>query len=418
MRRKFLLTMLFVLTAAPAVGADLVVAGRGGNDKAIFHALLTDILHDELNDLGVNVEYLPVEANYNQFILNSLSSGTAPDIFYIEASMIEVVANSGRLHVYPEAMVSAADLVPILRESFTVNGATYALPKDFNSYALLYNKDIFDDANVDYPNADDDFDDFRSKLERIVAALSQEGVTGLCMNAGYSTGFAPFVLGTGWQPIDDQGRTQLDKRFRRGFQFFVDLLRDDLATMSIDLGHTWSGGCFGAERTAVAIEGNWVSRYLRDKAPNLLFGAVAPPSDPVSGESGNLIFSVGWGISQDTAEPRVAEQVVRLLTSSKAQQWILESGLALPSSESVLQNLVADAEASDSDTLLSRAIYDGAKLTYATAFSFGPYGDSWMDPINEALGSVLVGGMAVDEAIDKAQRRYDDLYSTRWEPQK
>jgi len=38
-----------------------------------------------------------------------------------------------------------------LIQAFTLNGKVYGIPKDFNTLAIEYNKDIFDEAKVPYP---------------------------------------------------------------------------------------------------------------------------------------------------------------------------------------------------------------------------------------------------------------------------
>ncbi|GAL16329.1 extracellular solute-binding protein family 1 [Vibrio astriarenae] len=96
--------------------------------------------------------------------------------------------------------------------------------------------------------------------------------------------------------------------------------------MATDLGQGWGGGCFGTEETAVALEGNWISGYLRDKAPNLPYGTTLMPKDPVSGERGNLIFTVSWGIKLTA---KILKQHKKRSKSSPAARrrsgyWILD----------------------------------------------------------------------------------------------
>ncbi len=76
--------LVAVLAFVPAIGnssESLRIAGWGGTDTEIIHELLTKVIADELAVAGVDVQYQPVESNYSQFIVNSLSSGTAPDVF-------------------------------------------------------------------------------------------------------------------------------------------------------------------------------------------------------------------------------------------------------------------------------------------------------------------------------------------------
>ncbi|NIB42381.1 extracellular solute-binding protein [Pseudomaricurvus alkylphenolicus] len=402
------LTLLMVCTVTAAAAQKLTLAGWGGTDKAIIHGLLSEVLREDLRALNVEVEYLPIESNFGQYLMNSLSSGTAPDIFYVDVNSVDVLAGSGKLQPQSAAELQAT-MLPVLVESFEVQKTSFALPKDFNAYAVVYNRDVFVDAGVDIPHAQDTWSTLKEKLRQVVVALGDEGVYGACLKAGYTGGFSPLLLSTGWEPIGADGRTRLDDRFEQAFRFYISLFHDNIAILASELGHSWSGGCFGTERTAIAIEGNWLAGYLRDKAPNLLYGAVPTPLNAATGSAGNLLLSVGWGLNRDSKNMRLAQSVLELLTSEKAQRWILASGLALPSRRSMAQ-AVESATGRDAEAQLANAIYAGVNRGYVRPYSFGAYGDAWTDPINEALSAVLVGGVEVDAALKVAQQRFDDMY--------
>ena len=48
-----------------------------------------------------------------------------------------------------------ADAYPeSLRRIYTFDGKVYGIPRDFDTIALFYNKDLFDAAGVEYPTGD------------------------------------------------------------------------------------------------------------------------------------------------------------------------------------------------------------------------------------------------------------------------
>ncbi len=55
--------------------------------------------------------------------------------------------------------------------TFTLRGNVYGLPKDFNTLAVQFNRDLFDEAKVPYPNQTDTWDTFKDKLKRVQTAL-------------------------------------------------------------------------------------------------------------------------------------------------------------------------------------------------------------------------------------------------------
>lgn len=395
------------LSATATEKTEITIAGWGGNDVVVLNNLVKEVLADDFEKAGLSVKYQAVEGDFSQFITNSLSAGTAPDAFYVDVVFANTLVNSGKVAANSESLASVSSaVIPSLNSAFTLNGKQYGIAKDFNTIALQYNKDIFDDAGVDYPTNSDSWEDLRKKLIAVKDELGDE-VSGICVMPDYAR-FAPFALATGWKPFNEEGKTVLDENFERAFNFYTGLVsEDEVGILATDLGQGWGGGCFGTEETAVALEGNWISGYLRDKAPNLPYGTTLMPTDPKTGERGNLLFTVAWGVNADGKNVEATQKAVQILTSQKAQEWVLDSGLALPSRESLSDAKFFEVE--DSESELAKQVFKGALEGNVEPFAFGDYGTAWMTPINEALNSVLLGQMTQKEALKMAQAKYDVL---------
>ena len=54
--------------------------------------------------------------------------------------------------------------------NYVRDGVNYAVPKDFDTNALWYNKEIFDAAGVAYPTDDMTYDDLVATAEALKAA--------------------------------------------------------------------------------------------------------------------------------------------------------------------------------------------------------------------------------------------------------
>jgi multiple sugar transport system substrate-binding protein len=57
-----------------------------------------------------------------------------------------------------------------------------------------------------------------------------------------------------------------------------------------------------------------------------------------SGERGNFLYTVAYGINADSPNRDAAVRVLEALTSPEAQQWVLEQGLAIPSRTELADN--------------------------------------------------------------------------------
>ncbi|AAK65405.1 extracellular solute-binding protein [Sinorhizobium meliloti] len=392
-------TMLFGL---PASAEEIVrISGWGGSEVAIVNGLLTNVLAEKLAEEGIRVKYEPVDGDYSQFIINGLSAGTAPDLFYVDTFWARSVFSAGQAApVTNDVSGFAANLLT----AFTYDGKLYSIPKDFNTLAIHFNKDIFDDAGVGYPSDDDTWTTLQEKLVAVNKSLPE--VDGLCVVPEYAR-FGAFALSTGWSPFDARGKTVLDKRFRRAFDFYTGLVKSGAAVMAADAGHSWTGGCLASERAAVAIEGAWILSALRDSAPNMNLGTVRMPKDPESSKRGNIVFSVGWTVNAASKVSKAAAKVAELLTTEEAQQWVLEQGLALPSRTSLNDN--PWLRGGQPEQIASRVVLEGLSDDHVMPYFFGDVGGSWMQPINAALNSVILGEEDANTALPSAQSAFDRM---------
>ncbi|ODT79153.1 MAG: ABC transporter substrate-binding protein [Pelagibacterium sp. SCN 64-44] len=399
---KVLLAGVSVLTLSSAAQAESVrISGWGGGEVAIVNGLITDVLADELAAADIQVVYEPVDGDFSQFIINGLSAGTAPDLFYTDIFWSRSIFAPGQADPVTGDVSAFA---PNLIEAFTYDGKVMALPKDFNTLALFYNKDIFDDAGVDYPTDEETWTSLTEKLAAVHEALPD--VEGLCLVPDYAR-FAAFALSTGWQPFNEEGKTVLDEDFKRAFTQYTGMIDAGAGVAAADTGQGWTGGCLVNEISAVAIEGAWMLGGIRDTAPNMNYGVARLPRDEASGQSGNLIFTVGWTVNANSKVKESAHKLAELLTNEKAQQWVLEQGLALPSRSSLADTDWMKGDAPDQVT--NRVVLQGLEDDNVQPFFFGDLGGAWMEPINTAINSVILGESDVDSALAAAQARFDEL---------
>ncbi|MGL5949503.1 MAG: hypothetical protein ACRCYV_10855, partial [Aeromonas sp.] len=155
----------FLAGHAYATEQEITIAGTGGIDVAIVHKLINDVVADELKAAGIKINYVPIEGDYPQYLFNSLSAKTAPDAFYVDIVFADPLIKSGNLAaVEPSLQPIVNSILPSLNQPFTVADKQYGIAKDFNTLALQFNKDIFDDAAVAYPTDEDNWEQLREKL--------------------------------------------------------------------------------------------------------------------------------------------------------------------------------------------------------------------------------------------------------------
>lgn len=401
--KRFVIILLLGLTAGTVLAQTTIrISGYGGSDSGLTARLVDEVIGDMLEPEGITVQYEPLEGDYNAGLFNQLSAGQAGDIFYIPAETAPGIIATGT--VLPLNNVLDTDpFIDSLVETFTVDGQIYGIPKDFNSLAVFYNKDLFDEAGVEYPNENDTWDTFAEKL-RGVSELGDD-VTGACFAADFAR-FGAFAYGQGWAGFDGTTANLTDPAFVETAEWYTGLIDEGVAALPSDLGQDWSGGCFGTGNVGVAVEGAWILGYLRDNAPNLQYGTTFLPQAP-AGEAGNLLFTVAYGINANSPNQEAAIRVLEALTSEEAQQWTLEQGLAIPSREALADNPFFAEGTSEAEA--NRVVFEGASYGNVQGFQFGSVGTDFTTPINTALTAIATGQSEVMPALEQAQNEINAL---------
>lgn len=409
--RRISFVLVLVLMATAVVGAQEVrIGGFGGNDTIIVEEMIERFVRPALKDEGITVVYEPVADDYQRFIVNSLSAGTAPDLFYMDIFWAEALMRSGTVEPLNDYLAKSTILKPehiieSLLDAFTIDGKIYGIPKDFNTLALFYNKDLFDYAGVEYPSNDDTWDTLGEKLAA-VAAVDPE-IYGLALQPEFAR-MGALTYAAGFEPFDETGKTNLlDPAFVEAFKWYTDMAETGVGVMPADLSQDWGGGALATEQVAAALEGAWIIGFLKDNAPNLEYGATLIPKHPTTGQRGNLIFTVAWGMNAASKNKEAAFKVLEILTSEEVQQWILERGLAIPSREALADNPYFQLDNAEAEA--NGIVFQGASDGNVLPFSFGTYGGEWMDPINQALTAVMTQQSTLDDALQEAQARIDAL---------
>ena len=107
-------------------------------------------------NIKVKVQVTPYDQYFTK-LQAAATGGAAPDVFWMNGPNFQLYASNGVLapisdqikkdgldtSVYPKSLV----------DLYSLDGKEYGLPKDFDTIGLWYNKTLFDDAGVKYPDA-------------------------------------------------------------------------------------------------------------------------------------------------------------------------------------------------------------------------------------------------------------------------
>lgn len=136
----------------------------GGNEETLQK--MYEAFHEEYPNITVEIETIAYNDYFTQ-LQTRVSGGTAPDCYELNIENFAAYANKGALAEITGVDFSGLDETSL--NAFNVNGKQYGLPGKFSNVVLFYNKDLFDQAKIDYPTADWTQDDLQKAAEAIRA---------------------------------------------------------------------------------------------------------------------------------------------------------------------------------------------------------------------------------------------------------
>jgi ABC-type glycerol-3-phosphate transport system substrate-binding protein len=119
-------------------------------------------------------------ANYGATVLSALAAGTGPDVLEIGNRSLPrwqpVLAPLPATYAAQFGTLQIQNSFPdVVSQNFITSGSLYALPLSIDTLALIYNKDLFNSANIAYPPKT--WDDFQADVVKLRAVNAQGQLT-------------------------------------------------------------------------------------------------------------------------------------------------------------------------------------------------------------------------------------------------
>ena len=390
--KRFFLLCIFLGCFSAALAQTTISYAIWDNNQLPAHEQIVAAFEEEHPDINVDIQVVPW-GNYWDKLQTAVAGGEAYDVFWMNGPNFPVYASNGVLMnlqdrasadgldtgVYPQALV----------DLYSFEGDVYGLPKDFDTIALYYNKDMFDAAGVDYPNADWTWDDLKSTAQ----ALTKDGNWGFASTTADQAGYWNFIFENGGQVLNEDGTQVLIGEpaacdaINYLYSFVQDGLSPDGATMSsVD---PWTQ-LFPGGRVGMVVGGSWLARTYADAEPNI---DVAPLPQEV--ERASIIHGLANVVWSRTENPDAAWEFVKFLGSDQAATILAQSGTVIPA-----YNGFQEAWVESVPDMNLRVFMDATE--YAVPYPTAAQGMEWNVKIAEVLGEVWNGNEPIEGACQEA----------------
>lgn len=336
-RRKRLGLLLTLLLLLPVVGAaSLVGAQQEGSDlegELTFYwyedrfadtmQSYIDQFEEQHPGVTVNLEILPF-ATYFEKLPVQISSGEAPDVFFLVSGQVQ---NYARMDALMDlgSCVSEEELAqfrPAQIDFSTYDDTLIALPFTTTVLTLLVNEDLFDAAGIEIPRTFEDawtWDEFAEVLRTLKGSSN---LVSAMANGGRDFWWLPWFYGNGASLLNEtlDAATFNSPEALEAFEYLRGLTEEGLIAPPPPGGSSAQEvqQLFVQGRQAVYSAGHWdmagLSEAIGDRFR--LNAAMFPVS------SGNSLALGGdyLVISRDTDNPELACAFVNFLTSREITQ--------------------------------------------------------------------------------------------------
>ena len=425
MKRIFaLLLALAMALSLAACGGSGSSGGSGGSSNALTiniwdsnqQAGLQQIADEWSKTSGVSAKIEVVDwDNYWTLLEAGASGGEMPDVFWTHSNTVQLYMDNDVLlklndYIANDSAIDLGNYYEGIVKLYTRgDGNVYALPKDHDTIALLYNKALFDQYGVAYPTADWTWDDMYEAAKAITEGSGGD-VYGMAMNTSNNQdGWYNLVYDYGAQIINDthDGTTIGSAQGKAGMEMVRKLLTVG-APQSV-VAETGTDSLFMSAKTAMITQGSWmINAFYTAEHHDDYAWALLPYADVNgngkcdSGERYSAYNGLGWAASAATKNPDAAYSLISYFCSKEGQLRQSELGVTMGGMTGVSDAFANAFPGMDVSPFIEAESYDLFFRPYTRKTTVwedalqqaGGFLDPWQNPSDPAL---------MEKACDNAQ---------------
>ena len=303
---------------------------------------IQEICDDWTAESGVSVKVEVIDwDNYWTLLESGASGGTLPDVFWMHSDYAQIyMENDILLDLTQKIQDDGVDMsayYPDIASIYTRDdGNIYALPKDHDTIALLYNKALFDEAGVDYPTNDWTYEDMYEAAKAITEATDDD-TYGIAINTSNDQdGWYNYVYAYGGNVVNaDKTGTDIDSdASKAGMEMVRKMLT--VGTPQAVVAESGTDSLFMSGKVAMITQGSWMinSFYTAENSADYAWAEL--PYADVNGngtcekeERQTCYNGLGWAADANTKNPDAAWSLIKYLCSEDAQVKQAELGVTM-----------------------------------------------------------------------------------------
>lgn len=339
------------LSACASGGSNAGGSGAETGDVTISYALwdknqepamkeIAAAFTQEHPNVTVDVQVTPfTDGAYFTKLQTSVSGGSGPDVFWMNGPNFQFYAANGVLAPLDDQGIDAADYPQGLIDLYTFDGKLYGAPKDFDTVALWYNKELFDAAGVAYPDASWTWDTLKENAAKLTNPAT--GVYGITATQYGQENYYNNIVQAGGEVISSDGTTSGfgSPEALEGISVWTDILAAGSSPTAQQMTESSPESFFLSGKSAMYQNGSWAAVGYADNPDLAAKVNVAPlPKGPTGNQS--MIHGLGNVVNAKSKHLDAAKQFAAFASGAEAAKIQADTGTVIPAFAGTQQDWV------------------------------------------------------------------------------
>ncbi len=350
---------------------------------------MVDKFEEENPGIHVEIQLTPWDQYWTKLDA-AATGGDLPDVFWMHPEHVYTYARGGMLMNLSEKLDSSsldmANYPGNVVEGFTVDDTVYAVPKDYSTFALAYNKDLFDAAGVSYPDDTWDWDTLRAAAEKLTD--TSKNVYGLAVQYNTNDAAYHYIWQNEGDIISEDGTKSMwdDPNTIEAVNYLVDMLEKGYSPTMEDYANTTSDQYFESGNVAMKVAGSWMTTEY-DSIEGLHYDVAPLPKGKVRAD---LCGGMGYSAAANSAHPEEAFKFLEFLGGEAANVIQCESGAAISAYTGTQQSWV------DKHSNINAQVFIDA-ASYGKSSEYCESRNKWVDIENDYMTQVFSLQLPVED---------------------
>lgn len=371
-------------------------SSSGGNEETL--ASMITAFEAAYPYITVDLQTIGYDDYFTQ-LQTKVSGGNTADLFELNYENFVAYASAGALYDLKDTIASTGtDLSGFYKtaiDAYQYKGDQYAIPDSFSNVVLVYNKDLFDQAGIEYPTADWTWADIAT-AGTAIRALGDD-IYGFYRPITFNEFFKASAQNGGSLISADGTKFTIDTPENvNALTGMIDLVnKSNVQPTQEQLGGMGDWDLFESGRLGMIATGIWCFGTFKDACDFNWDISVEPGNT----QKATHFFSNAYAVSANCEHPEEALLLAQFLAGSKEATTLrVAASWELPP---VTYADVTSAYLSQKDPVNRQAVYDS--LDYLITPPVVKQNAELQEIINSYLNKAIAGDLTVAEALKQCQ---------------